>query len=416
MQTLRYLESLQWRLNSKIRSEIIETTIRVAFGEKPAMKLNEHKTKGRSRGTRAPRPGDRLREQIEKAIEIGDGELVGALRIWEGLPGYIQRLVVREIVETRQRELRQAYPDVIALAYGKRSRQRRTVDEECVTFLVERKWRRRGKITRSDARLPEYLLAYAPTPWSSERVLCAVPTDVESVEDGVPSPRGVGIDMVAPERSSPWNGAVSCAVQGPGGEGLYAVTCLHVAGMPDGEGNVISEAEARLFGNVTVLGRTSRDWIGRLVRPPTRSFDAALIEVSDEDRPSLRGAVDGFSASTSLRASEAIPLSCAILVPGRNKVEATYVQTWVDYPCIKYFDSDPQPVHARLFEFEVDVADAARGGDSGAAVVNDGGWQIVGMYLAGVDGTTRQFVLPAYYLFEGANYGKSGELKLVPAP
>ena len=106
----------------------------VASGEKAGMKTKERKSNGSGRRTRTARPGDRLREQIAKAIEIGDGELEGALRIWEALPRVIQSMVVCEIVETRQRELRRAYPDVISLAYGKRSRQRRTVDEECDLF------------------------------------------------------------------------------------------------------------------------------------------------------------------------------------------------------------------------------------------------------------------------------------------
>ena len=322
---------------------------------------------------------------------------------------------MREIVETRHGELRHAYPDIRGMAYGKRSRGQVTVADECVTFLVASKWRGEGPPGRSKDRLPEYLWTYAPTAWSSERVLCAVPTDVESEEDGRPVPHGAGIDMSATGRPSPWFGTVTCAVRLPNDPDLHALTCYHVAAMPNRDGGVPDQPRARLRSDGSPLGSTWWRWTGNLVRPPGESFDAAIVRVRPEHIDTLRRTVTGFRASVSLPREASIPAVCQILVPDREPVEAVYKQTWIQYDQIGYFDTGPQPVQTTILEFEIDRADAALGGDSGSAVVNRDGWQFVGMYLAG-EGKVRRFVLPAYHLVDGNCYGNSGTVQPVPAP
>lgn len=363
-----------------------------------------------------PRTGDRLVEEIKRAKRAGDRGLEQALKQWGRLPRPVQAALVREIALTRAAELRLAYPNIIGLAHGDRRRRGEIVDDQCVTFLVERKWKRQVAPKGRNAWLPRFLWVYGPSAWSGNRVLCAVPTDVEAVTDGRPIPHfGQGVGMMAPGRSFS-TGAVACAVRLPEKEGVHGLTCFHVAAMPDRGGSAVDSATATLRDQTTPVGQFWRRWAGRLSRPPIRSLDVAVLQVKSPEIAAFRGTVGGFSASTSLQAGETLPMFGRILVPDRAPVPARYTQTWHNYDQIMYFDNNSQPVHREVLEFELKDPNSTGEGDSGCAVVNDSGTQFLGIYIAGIRGTGRRFVLPAYEVLDGEGYGRSGTLTIEPCP
>jgi len=119
------------------------------------------------------------REAARHAAAKADEE---ALQIWTGLSVKEREDLARETVQTREKELRLAFPDVIGIGYGLKARRNvegRFTDEVCVTFIVRNKWAETPLRPRKRA-IPQYLYAYCTI--EAERRRCAIPTDVNDSE------------------------------------------------------------------------------------------------------------------------------------------------------------------------------------------------------------------------------------------
>jgi len=366
----------------------------------------------------------------------------GLKRNFRALPPRAQAALAHEIVETRSRELSLAYRNVVALAVGHKRRRRKPGGFSMstgvgVTFIVRQKWDR-GSVEDERARLPAFLVAY--TTHDGERLACAVPTDVEPAEryadfsPAASSAREI-IDVGQPSTGAGTAGALTCALERPAHPGqTFGLGCRHVLSLS-------LEAQSTLSGNLPVrvrhvegplVGRTTRVRGSLRTSERGRSLDAQLLHVDDE--AALSAVLEGIrfdGPEAFAKHFSDIPERYFVLVP--RPAEAHGARTGaVAIPLRKHLVHrnfglpyggriGGMVVHQWVVESLTERTERAElgpfPGDSGSPVVTGRtGGTLLGMHFGGRDSGGKSYMIPAWQLFEPANFHRQREARwrLVP--
>ena len=131
--------------------------------------------------------------------------------------------LLQEVVLARGAELRRAYPDLVGIGFGFRTRRKEAgaapqlLRTPCVVFEVMRK-PAFGRSVAASRELPRVL--YAFTTIEGRRCLCALPADIrESREFGRAAPHKgsdqlpFGVAVYDDANGDPTGGALTCAVE-----------------------------------------------------------------------------------------------------------------------------------------------------------------------------------------------------------
>lgn len=322
-----------------------------------------------------------------------------------------QMCILSELVETRGKELRQAYENVVGVAYGYRTQKGRLKQVPSITFTVTEKHPDDSKKLTEKNRIPDFLFTYCTV--HRRHRLCAIPTDVEdiSVYKGIKPQSGSKFIIVKPSNSNrniAVKGTLTCVVtiRNPNGElypQLYVMSCLHVLGMAQEfypkfgyHNKVFLHNEERLIGKLS-------EHCGYIRNGPSKSFDAALAEV--DDKSALRDAMPKPRPSEILREEEIkkIPDDYDIWTSSNGIIPARYDHVWGGEDIsIPYNDSSGLAnLTIRHKTIITSFANTAPG-DSGSPVVTKDRETLLGMHIAGGDG--RAFMIPAFELFNAGNY------------
>jgi hypothetical protein len=348
-------------------------------------------------------------------------EVRAAVRAFAKLDRATQFRLCREIADTRGQELTLAYTNLVSVGFGYKTRGRAGSKAEavdfrrpCVVFVVSRKWRSTGK-SADPQRLPTQLFTYVGA--NGERVLCAVPTDVKPLTTfGKASrphndlfaarPYGIAVERNGDDRTA--FGVVACAIERADEAGLFALSCRHVYGMSLQGPEYASGCEVQSIGGQKAIGSTV-NVRGPLVSEPTRSFDAQLARVTN--RAALKSALSSIRfepGDPSALGPEEVPAQFWVLTPRRDG-NGNRLKVWVearDYVTrILPYDGLDVVHHHILHAI---ASEPLMAGDSGSpAVPVAAGRKLIGMYIGG-DGTNA-YIIPAWQLVRGANYGRPGE-------
>lgn len=380
---------------------------------------------------RAPEPKSRAIGQ--RAGRMSDRSLVEAVKAWESLDLEAQRTLAFETAFSRATELQLAYPSVVSVASGFRTRgrwgksgdRRKVFREPCVVLMVKRKWSTRPSSAAARKKeLPKFLHAFCDAKEGDATVRrpCIVPVDVVEAGDHVGTLRNgeaarsrVHDDATPPARHDA-TGSLAAIVRASQSDERFALTCHHFGAMSrDYDGAPVARASIYLNGR-KAEGRyaaLSRH-IGRIVEPPDASLDGALLRPEPDKIDAVRRAVGPYRPTTFWSPLKNPPIVVRVVVTdGRAPIRAEYVIRHPNFQGMKYFaGARPQPRHVEMWEYNVVGGTPTRGGDSGCAVLTAKYDCFVGMHLGGVNGTGRIFVLPAYLCLDAGAYGLTGSLSL----
>lgn len=364
-----------------------------------------------------------LHREAEQAY---DERLKQAVIAWDRLSQKQKMTLARETIETRAQELRLAFPDIIAVGHGMRTTGKKSgrmiTQESCIAFMVAKKWVSKDAKRKTNRALPRYLLAYAENKLG-HRVLCAVPTDIESLTDNFRAspyarPQASAQIRVKSPGVNTQLGAVTCALNVPGSTVVHALSCHHVFAMSTATSLPGTEAEGEVEVRATnePVGSLSA-WRGRIVSSDQgTSFDAAIARI--DNVTGLQQALGGIQADSFIDSTDDLRSVGVIVRPGdaaggKSLLKVKLVKVWNDFALIDYSPSiRPPPVQPTVVEWEVEDG-VTVGGDSGSPVLTKDLKVLMGMHIAGAEGTRAAFMLPANLLFFGPNYGKPGRLRLV---
>lgn len=369
---------------------------------------------------------------IERARKQGNTRLSEALSAWGKLSRDEQLRLAAEIVASRGAELRLAYPSILSIAYGFRTstpRVRRRVhpEEVCVSFLIKTKWAPRENARSRKGELPAYLWSYCTI--GENRVLCAVPTDIEARKDYRAAPNAetdassgpaVQYVLVQDDASTLKRGVLTCEVKIEGDETRYAMGCHHVLALststrPPGSPSIRARVFQRPARGVVgdQIGGLSA-FRGRLVTPERGySLDVALAEITDA------AAFDAVLNSEPLAGAIASALDLPTLAPRARLITPDgirilrLVKVWHEFDSITYFATPPQPLHSTVVEWQVERGGSVKGGHSGSPVLHLEAPILLGMHIAGFEGQSSAYMLPADELLDLARYGGAGSLSIV---
>jgi len=331
--------------------------------------------------------------------------------------------LLEEIVQSRHEELRRAYPDLLAVGYGLRTKtarkkRRRVKTDLAIKFMVEKKWAPNSKLHQSPRALPKYLLAYASI--GTTRVLCRIPTDVDERRSYLGCGPQTGPQLVAvssdDSRQPPERGSIACIARVPGDTtNTYAVSAAHLFDLTEQLWpNIPNNVLVTVPGSNAVLAAVS-DFAG-LLRPAEQglSFDAALATVSDE--ATLFGMLGSTLPSTAASSASDIPPSYLIST-SHGLLSATKAATWLASDQVLRYSIPGGGVvrvqHSVLVESDAET----QPGDSGSPVISADGTKLLGMNIWGGQGIS--FMIPAYSLLATENYSglpAGGFLSLVSTP
>lgn len=309
-----------------------------------------------------------------------------AIRSYRRLEFDDQLLLAEEIADSRKRELLLAYPDAVAVSAGMavartaNASRRRFRATPAVLFVVRRK--RRGR-RLGDRAIPRHLFAYRTI--GGERLLCAVPTDVDELSDYA-RVRAHGPPQVHVTSSGGGEveGVLACAVQrDPDKDEASLISCRHVLGAtrllypasPTG-------LSVRLADGTTLASTSSTR--GTLRPGPNTSFDAQLTEAVSLDR--ARHALGGISIEGAALTPDELPVGdVAWVVTPRGPIKIRIRERSFLKPPIGYGTRDlADVVHDELIASQCEGPLVTEPGDSGSPVLSrrDGG-RLLGMHIAG---------------------------------
>jgi len=378
---------------------------------------------------------DQLRRAARQSV---DPQLTAALDTWAALTLEHQRQIVFELVNTRETELRLAYPEVLSIGHGFRQitlsrtgniHKQAVTQEPCVILMVKRKWTNTRKTPAMLKRaLPKHLWAFCDVRAGrgksarTTRRLCAVPTDIISATDyrarprDAPDPTSIGELVRASDTSGTRpsaNGSLTVGIRAKGLPGLFALSCHHFLAMSKGFNGQPVAAATLALQNGDALGALSQ-YLGKIIRPSEGgSLDAALATVTDA--AALRLALGSNLPSSALEFGELPPVTVQVIAPksiSGQPLPAAFVAAHKGFDRIRYFSSGPQPTQATVYEYQITApnTESTKPGDSGCAVLNDFGNRFIGMHIGGVEkiktiSSRRIFILPSYLLLNPDNFG-----------
>jgi hypothetical protein len=344
------------------------------------------------------------RRSIPRHVEQTARQHRAAEENWGRLDAPAQEALLAELVHTRSEDLRRAYPDMLAIGYGRRTRKmrgnkRRRDAELAVKFMIKKKWAKGSRLSKSSRAIPNGLLAYWDTPRG--RLLMKVPTDIDELSF-YRECRAQGRRWVVASNANSTiseSGTIACVVRIPGDtRSVYALCAAHVFDLtkhywPNLPSNVgLSDSASS-----TAIGRVS-DFAGSM-QPASKglSFDAALAKVSNTG--ALKANLGASLPSTAIKTAADIPSSYKIATV-HGLLNATKGTVWTNQPLDYALSSgDTLTVqHQTLVESDADTAE----GDSGSPAVSNDGSTLVGMNIYGGEGVS--FIIPAYTLLATQNY------------
>lgn len=328
-----------------------------------------------------------------------------------------QRRLVASIARRRARQLRDRYPDILALWTGNRSRGDRVTTDPCLIFVVQAK-RPESKLAAANV-LPKTVLAYTTIDGHRRRTL--IPTDVLEVAsfagatpDGAPSP----VEALVPGQPVR-EGQLCCAVRRPPlPDSLIAISCRHVlTSGADLAADRFSDARLFLVNDAAeaphVADATKRG--GQIVTGSAGgpfSFDAQLAIVNPAAHDRLRAALGDVDLAEQWPKSKAeLSLHDAWIQTRRGPLEVRLLGCG---PSVEPVNHDGvQAFHEELIAFELKDGGRTREGDSGSAVTAErNGGLLLGMHIAS-DGKEPQkaYAIPAWRLLRPQSYpgGVAGE-------
>ena len=332
-----------------------------------------------------------------------------------------------EIALTRGAELTLAYKNVIMVLSGLRRRRwrgrERLQDENCVIFIVRRKWDKKGKVhARNVQTLPSSLLTYAD--WQGERVLVAVPTDVQLSEHHA-AVRPQGLNGICIRRAGHVDECGAVTV-GLGDTFALGMSALHVLTPHFTVQGTQAVADSRVefargspqAPGAPLIGATTAKG-GRLVPAPNFSLDAQLFSVADPN--ALRQMLSGMPLSQAepfvashARFNQLLFVNprpaIEILVPqnrlgipqNRARLFAAFSSMATHSLVVPYgaLNGILNVVHQQMIELDALGGQTTLKGDSGSAVVlwrQDGSATLLGMHVAASG--SRSHVIPTWLLF-----------------
>ncbi len=366
--------------------------------------------------------------------------------------------VATRLIEMRRVEWITAYPDVVSVSAGYRSKRRGAAGtpallrQVCVIFVVRRK--RKPSAGGRWLLLPPFVMS--ETVVDGQQVLVAVPTDVVDARESAGAVAEGFADGLYVRRgsSAAQYGSACCVVRledaGRKANGRFLLGCRHVfnpAGTPLNNSpkpgaTVYRGREGDSFaGNSTSIGGVIWSGEGKI------SFDAQLAETQNSDwLASYYLSVDQIFSSRDDFVERDRMYDCEVLVPSvalnrqfrsrhpgrkRPKVYARFQRyRYADQP-IYYPTFSRRLSHQELLELKVyrpgtrpNGVWATYPGDSGSPVIMncDGEIWLVGMHIAGVGSHTnladprRSIVLPAWALFNHYNYPELVDKGLMMRP
>lgn len=368
-----------------------------------------------------------------------------AVEAWRSLPEGEQWALLRELVRTRGDELRRAYPSLDSIAYGwgmsRAAKSRFKKKGLCITFFVAKKWSKKKKIGAKlqVSRLPGFLLSY----WtiSAERVLCAVPTDIEGRNTYKLKAHGSVAQIAARADSlgvGGIKGAIAATVTVPGNESSrYVIGCHHVFGVVPGD----YPRDSYIYPLSGATGRIAHvEHLGWLTDPNSGaddSVDVGLAHLTDDNVALLDPSFRGFSFSSFLQEDADSPTNAYVHAPGEGRVvPIELIRYFPGFQGIVYSANGRNFVPRHKVVIEAQVSDNSglefglEAGDSGSPVTDSTGEIFLGMYIGGGDVTIVEdgrsynrvaaIYIPAYEVLRISNYpglgGDSDMLQLVPAP
>ena len=393
-----------------------------------------------------------LRKRISKTAWSRAAErasLTPRLPLAEGIANYrrlndvsLQMELAREIAETRGSELTLAFHNVVMVGYGYKRKSGRAGREQlrnipCVIFFVRRKWKGAASERNRLQRLPSHLFVYATV--AGRREICAVPTDVQKEarfhKVTVHSMAG----LYAEDDPYFEYGSAMCAVrlESNGVARIYLMSCRHVLSprMEVGKPGVAASASlSRIVSSDPdqpgpSIGRSAKLG-GAVYRDGTPSFDVQLAQMDDlQWMPAALSelklsAVRPFLASRQALDAVTATHNLLILVPKNhpnwlNRQRPPVVARVSSYMPASFpltydvrvngQETTTEVYHWQLVELQPLGSGRTERGDSGSPVVvtsPDGGYTLVGMHMAGDEGTGFAYMIPAWQLFDVVNYWK----------
>ena len=361
--------------------------------------------------------------------------------------------LVREIVATRARELTLGYRNVAAVLAGYKASTaaggEALFPQPCVVFVVKRKWASADAGT-PEQRLPARLLTYGPAAGGgaglAERVLYAVPTDVQLAQHyiGARAQAAGCITVEDPDPVCRLPGTLTCWVRihslSGGAPQRLGLSAMHVLSPVPRQPLPAEGAGFAAMGAPPLVRGSSLPWGGHMNLDTGQVFDAQCAAVADS------AWLDSAYAGWQLSASDPFLTSPAafdrlaphtlfrILVPdnhpaagsaARPPVLAQFramagAETDIAYQVRRSGQHFEVPLrHEELIVLQLQTSGPPTlSGDSGSpvlAVQADGSNVFVGMHIAAAQGLS--FVLPAWQLFDPARWSRlpEGAVALVPS-
>lgn len=395
------------------------------------------------------KPGIPQRAKWSNAIEASslkgrDRYLKEASRNFDRRLGPAQQMqLAREVATTRAAELTLAYASVVMVATGHKRKRTATGKERlvripCVVFVVRNKWEKANDEKAGHQLLPKRLLAYATV--SGERLLCAVPTDVQAEDRffGI-APASARAVCVSDPPAQMEFGAITCAVQvgGPTAKRRFVLSARHVfSPVPEiGKSGIVAGISIAPLLSVSnppgaaAIGVTE-PYGGIIQDHLDPSFDVQLASIASSSWSVIRGMLAEMPLSSSepyVATAERFDELVAtrffeILVPDNHpgasmKTRPTLSAKFeLTLPFTFAFEYEVRVdgvrrtclvSHWELLKFSIANGRVPLPGDSGSPVVtwlDDGTCTLVGMHIAGRAGEAMSLAIPSWQLFEVDNY------------
>jgi len=364
---------------------------------------NSETSKERIRSTRdREQPGDTPDTATSRAIAS-----------FQRLRLSTQRMLAREVAATRGDDLRKAYPDIIDVTVGNRSRRdpstgrSRVVRETCVILVIERK----KTHVAEQHRLPEVLMTYHTV--RGKRLLVAVPVDVEersalagATPDAAPTRLAVFCGDV-----SPTFGQACCAVRDPlVPDAIMVVSCKHVFTL---EAMLHGEFKSSLLyladdpEEVAEIALTlDRAGALREGTPDANfSFDAQLADVfgNDDAKARLHAVLGDVTLGGVVKGFDTVPHDLWVQT-SRGPIKVEFDEQAPRVAKIVY-SSIGDVYHETLLISQFQHSSDLQKGDSGSAVTTEkNGGKLVGMHIGSDQEQLRAYAIPGWQLLDPRKY------------
>ncbi len=408
--------------------------------------------------TRQPKPTARIgraawsRDMESRALQPPADAMERAAAQWQRIAPAQQLALARESAEARAPELVRAYRNLVHVTSGYRKRraasgEEQLVPEPCIVFVVRRKWpasRSADPTNPTDRanpqRLPASLLAWDTV--DGQRVLCAIPTDVQHEADlrGVrPSGASLGITE---DPLHEVTGTLTCLidVRSAGTRTRYAMSALHVLSpspqirppaLTEGNRFVPLELDRKTRAQPPVAATSEFGGALRDASAGSSSLDVQLARIAPGAQVRVRAALADMRLSPTRpfvtdktmfeRLSTELPFELVVPAnhPDRPPIEPRprmicHFSRWLNRAfSIPYLARSAgtlvtcDAVHDELVEMVVLGNMRPIPGDSGCALVvhfDDGSCALAGMFIASDEKLAFAYAIPAWQLLDPAGY------------